>query len=140
MATIGNYNLPDDLHYHKEHFWVKKDGNVGIVGLDDFGSKLAGEISFIELPMEDDQVGANDQVGSLETGKWLGKIYSPVSGTVIAVNEEVVDDPTIINKDCYNAGWLFKVELSNADELNSLTTGAAIMPWLENEIATRGKK
>ena len=116
MPKIGDYNLPDDLYYHKEHFWVKKDGNVAIVGIDEFGTKLAGEISFIELPMEDDEVSQNDQVGSLETGKWLGKIYSPVSGTVNAVNEDAVDDPSAINKDPYS-NWLFKVEMKDAGEL-----------------------
>ncbi|HPV86867.1 MAG TPA: glycine cleavage system protein GcvH [Caldisericia bacterium] len=139
MPKIGDYNLPDDLYYHKEHFWVKKDGNVAIIGIDEFGTKLAGEISFIELPMEDDEVSQNDQVGSLETGKWLGKIYSPVSGTVIAVNEDAVDDPSAINKDPYN-NWLFKVEMKDAGELGKLYGGDKIAPWLENEIATRGKK
>ncbi|NLI39621.1 MAG: glycine cleavage system protein GcvH [Caldisericales bacterium] len=139
MPKIGDYNLPDDLYYHKEHFWVKKDGNVAIVGIDEFGTKLAGEISFIELPMEDDEVSQNDQVGSLETGKWLGKIYSPVSGTVIAVNEDAVDDPSIINKDPYN-NWLFKIEMGDAGELEKLFFGDKVTPWLENEIATRGKK
>jgi len=140
MAQIGEYNLPDDLYYHKEHFWVKKDGNVAIVGIDEFGTKLAGEISFIELPMEDDEVGAGDQVGSLETGKWLGKVYSPVSGKIIAINEEATDDPTIINKDPYNSGWLFKIEMANESDLGNLTTGTAIAPWLQKEIETRGKK
>ncbi len=139
MAKIGDYNLPDDLFYHKEHFWVKRDGNVAVVGIDEFGTKMAGEISFIELPMEDDEVKAGDQVGSLETGKWLGKVYSPVSGAVIAVNEEAADDPSAINKDPYNT-WLFKVDMSNPDDLNGLITGPAITPWLQNEITTRGKK
>lgn len=139
MAKIADYNLPDDLFYHKEHFWVKRDGNVAIVGIDEFGTKMAGEISFIELPIEDDEVKAGDQVGSLETGKWLGKVYSPVSGTVIAVNEEAGDDPSAINKDPYNV-WLFKVNMSNPNDLNNLIAGTAIAPWLENEIATRGKK
>ena len=69
MAKVGDYNLPDDLYYHKEHFWAKIDGDVATIGIDEFGTKLAGEISFIELPMEDDEVDAGGQCGSLETGK-----------------------------------------------------------------------
>lgn len=139
MAKVGDYNLPDDLYYHKEHFWAKIDGDVATIGMDEFGTKLAGEISFIELPMEDDEVDAGGQCGSLETGKWLGKIYSPVAGTVTAVNEAAVDDPVIINKDPY-ANWMFKVKMSNKGDLDALKTGAAIVPWLESEVATRGKK
>ncbi|MCK5743322.1 MAG: glycine cleavage system protein GcvH [Caldisericia bacterium] len=138
MPEIGDYNLPEDLYYHKEHFWVKVDGNTAIIGMDDFGTKLAGEISFIELPMEDDEVGFDEQVGSLETGKWLGKIYSPVSGTVSALNEDIEDDPAIVNESPYE-NWLFKVEMGDKSELEKLITGAAIAPWLEKEIEERGK-
>ncbi|HOO96139.1 MAG TPA: glycine cleavage system protein GcvH [Caldisericia bacterium] len=139
MPQIGDYNLPDDLFYHREHYWVKKEGNIATIGIDDFGTKLAGEISFIELPMEDDEVEFDEQVGSLETGKWLGKVYSPVSGTVVEVNEDATDDPIIINNDPYGKGWLFKIEMSNEADLEKLVTGDAITPWLEKEIETRGK-
>ena len=137
MPTIGEYTLPDDLYYHGEHFWAKVEGNTAVIGMDEFGTKLAGDISFIELPREDDEVGFNEQVGSLETGKWLGKIYSPLSGTVTEVNEDIDDDPAIVNEAPYD-NWLFKVEMSDASELEKLIHGDAIGPWLEKEIEERG--
>jgi len=137
MATIGEYTLPDDLYYHGEHFWAKPEGTVALIGMDEFGTKMAGEISFVELPMEDDEVGFNEQVGSLETGKWLGKIYSPVSGIVTEVNEDVEDDPSIVNASPYES-WMFKVEMSDPSELDNLIHGDAVGPWLQNEIDERG--
>ncbi|MCD6382059.1 MAG: glycine cleavage system protein H, partial [Candidatus Hydrothermae bacterium] len=92
--------------------------------------------SFIELPMEGDEVSKDEVVGSFETGKWLGKIYAPVSGTVTKVNEELEDDPSIVNKDPYGEGWLFEIEMSNPDELKELMKGDSdeVVEWLKKEI------
>ncbi|HDM90898.1 MAG TPA: glycine cleavage system protein GcvH [candidate division WOR-3 bacterium] len=128
--------MPEDLYYHKEHMWVRVEDGKAIVGLTDFNQKAAGELSFIELPMEGDEVSKDEVVGSFETGKWLGKIYAPVSGTVTKVNEELEDDPSIVNKDPYGEGWLFEIEMSNPDELKELMKGDSdeVVEWLKKEI------
>lgn len=135
MAKVKEYDLPDDLYYHREHMWLRAEGDVATVGLDDFAQKLAGEIQFVELPDADDEVGANEVVGTVETGKWVGKLYSPVSGAIVEVNEGVGDDPSLINSDPYGAGWLFKLRMSDAGELAALLQGAAAVTWLEGEVA-----
>ncbi len=136
MREIEGYLMPEDLYYHKEHMWVRVEDGKAIVGLTDFNQKAAGELSFIELPMEGDEVSKDEVVGSFETGKWLGKIYAPVSGTVTKVNEELEDDPSIVNKDPYGEGWLFEIEMSNPDELKELMKGDSdeVVEWLKKEI------
>ncbi len=135
MAVVKTYDLPDDLYYHKEHMWLRAEGDEAVVGLSDFAQKLAGEIQFVELPDEDEDVSADDVVGTVETGKWVGKLYAPVSGTVSAVNEAVDDEPSLINSDPYGEGWLFKIAMSDRAELEGLMQDEAAVKWLEEEIA-----
>ncbi|RKZ26393.1 glycine cleavage system protein GcvH [bacterium] len=134
MADVQGYSLPDDLYYHKEHMWVRVEGNKAVVGMDDFSQKLAGELSYVELPGEGDEVSQDEVVGTYETGKWMGKLYAPVSGTVVKINTEVEDEPSLVNEDPYGKGWLFEIELSNPDEVNNLMRGEAAVKWLEEEI------
>ncbi|MCD6131292.1 MAG: glycine cleavage system protein H, partial [Candidatus Hydrothermae bacterium] len=79
-------------------------------------------------------------IGSFETGKWLGKIYAPVSGTITKINEELEDDPAIINEDPYGKGWLFEIEMSTPGEVNELLYGDAAVEWQKKEIEKHGKK
>jgi len=140
MAEYEGYLIPDDLYFHKEHMWVKVDGDTAIVGMDDFSQKLAGELSFIELPMEGDEVSKDEAVGSYETGKWMGKIFAPVSGEIVEVNEELEDDPSIVNQDPYGKGWMFKIKMSDPSEVDSLMKGDSVIPWLKEEIEKNVKK
>lgn len=132
--NVQGYDMPDDLYYHKEHVWVRVKGNKATVGFNDFTQKMAGEISYVETPFEDDEVAQDDEVGTLETGKWVGKMFAPVSGKVTAVNEELMDDPTLINEDPYGKGWLFEIEMSNPEELENLMKIEDASEWLKSEI------
>ncbi len=141
MAKVENYDMPEELYYHKEHTWVKVEGDIVKVGLNDFSQKLAGEISYIEMPEEGDQVNQDGVMGSIETGKWLGKIYAPVSGEVIKINEDVEDEPTLINNDPYGKGWIFDMRMSDSAELSNLMKGEKAIKWLKGEIAKhQGRK
>ena len=140
MAKLGEYDVPDELYYHKEHMWVRVEGDEAVVGLNDFSQKLAGEISYMEMPEEGDEVKQDEAVGSYETGKWLGKLYAPVSGEITAMNEEVEDEPTLVNKDPYGEGWLFKIKMSDSSQVKSLMQGEDALKWLREEIAKHPKK
>lgn len=140
MAKIREYDLPDDLAYHEQHMWVRVDGDVATVGVTDFTAKAAGEITFIELPAEGDAFEAGDLAGSLETGKWMGKIYAPVGGEVTEANEAAADDPSGINADPYGKGWLFRIRMSDPSQVDGLMKGAAAAAWLETEIDKHFKK
>lgn len=136
---VGGYLLPDDLWYHKEHFWVRMEGDVATVGVTDFFQKLAGEISYLELPSEGDEYSQDDVIGTVETGKWVGKIYSPLSGEITEVNSQVIDNPSLANLDPYGEGWLFKLKVSDPSELDNLFKGDAALKWMEEEIRKKAK-
>ncbi len=132
---VEGYNMPDDLYYHKEFMWCRVDGNTARVGLIDFAQKMSGDISFVEMPFEGDTVSQNEEVGTIETGKWVGKIFAPVSGTIKSNNEKLLDDPTIINRDPYGEGWIFEIDMSDPSELDNLMRIDEAVEWLKGEIA-----
>lgn len=132
---IDEYDMPDDLYYHSDHSWAKKEGEQVVVGLNDFAQKLAGTIKRVVTLEEDDEVSQGKPCGTISSGKWTGKFYSPISGEIVEINEEIEDEPKIINTDPYGKGWLFKVEPEDIDELNNLLQGDAMVKWLKAEIA-----
>lgn len=139
MSEIEGYSMPDELYYHKEHMWVRKEGDVIRIGLNDFSQKLAGELSFIELPETESEAEADEVIGSYETGKWMGKIYSPVAGEVVEVNEELEDDPTLVNSDPYGAGWIFTMKPADPAAVDALMQGDSAAEWLKGEIEKHAK-
>ncbi len=141
MAEIEGYNMPDELHYHKDHAWarVEDDGNV-TVGMNDMFQQNSGDIVYLDMPMEGDDVEQDETIGKVQSSKWIGKLISPVAGEVVELNEEVESDSAVINKDPYGEGWILKIKPSNLDEdLGSLMKGEAVEPWLKGEIE-RAKK
>ncbi len=132
---IEGYSLPDGLYYHKEHFWAKVDGNKVIVGTTDFAQKLAGQIVYVELPTAGKTVEQGKPCGSMESGKWVGRIYAPVSGKVQSVNQDLEDSPELVNESPYEKGWMFKVEASNLEaDLKNLMKGASVEGFIKAEI------
>ncbi len=110
-----------NLLYSKEHEWVLQlEGNQVRIGISDYAQKQLGDIVFVETPQVDDEISANDSVGTIESVKAVSEIYTPVSGTVVSVNEELEDAPETINEHPFEAGWLIEVEMSNPEELESL--------------------
>jgi glycine cleavage system H protein len=136
MTKIEGYDMPDDLYYHKDHAWVKKeaDGTV-LVGMNDFYQKSAGDTTYVDLPFEGDEVEQGETCGKIQSAKWVGKFVSPVSGEIVSVNEDLEDDSTLINKDPYGKGWIMKVKPTNLEEeLGSLTHGDDVESWVKKEI------
>lgn len=132
---LEGYQLPDDLYYHKEHFWAKVEGNTVTVGTTDFAQKLAGQIVFVELPSVGKAVEQGKPCGSMESGKWVGRIYAPISGKVEASNQDLEDSPEFINESPYEKGWMFKISASNLQEdLKNLMKGTAVEPFIKSEI------
>ena len=142
MVEIEGYKLPEDLYYTKDHTWarVEDDGTV-TAGMDAYGAKAAGNIEFIDLPMEDDEFETGEAFGSIESAKWVGGLLMPVGGSVIAVNESIEDDLGLLAEDPYGEGWLIKIKANNLkDDLKTLIHADDVGPWLKKEIATRNKK
>ncbi|MGO4886610.1 glycine cleavage system protein GcvH [Anaerobacillus sp. MEB173] len=110
-----------NLRYSKEHEWVLQlEGNRVRIGITDYAQNSLGDIVFVENPEVDDEVTANESMGTIESVKAVSELFSPVSGTVVSVNEDLEDAPETINEQPYDAGWLIEVELSNPEELAAL--------------------
>jgi glycine cleavage system H protein len=139
MAEVGGYLLPNELYYHKEHMWARVEGEEVTVGVTDFYQQLAGEISYLELPSVGDEMGQDDVIGPVETGKWVGKAYAPLSGTVMEVNQALEDESTLPNSDPYGQGWLMKIKASDLSEIANLHYGQAAVFWQEEEIRKHPK-
>ncbi|MBD3388005.1 MAG: glycine cleavage system protein GcvH [Candidatus Altiarchaeales archaeon] len=139
MVDVEGYDLPEELYYHREHYWAKVEGNKCKVGATDFTQKLAGEISYVMMPFEGDEVKQDDKVGTIETKKWVGDLYAPVSGSITAVNQDLYDDPSKINSDPYGEGWIFEVEMSDPGEVDNLMKGDAAVEWQKAEVQKHAK-
>ena len=125
--------VPRDLRYATSHEWVRVKGNIATVGISDFAQHQLSELTFVELPAVGDDVTASDEVGVVESVKAASDIYSPVSGTITEINSEVMDHPELVNSDPYGAGWLFKIQLKNPDEVKDLLDGDAYEEQLPEE-------
>ena len=120
MATIENFEFPDDLYYTKEHVWAKVDGNVVTIGLTQFGQDVAGDILFVEAPAVGREITLDEAFMSMESGKWVGRVKAPISGKVLESNSELEWESDLVNSDPYGTGWLTKLEASNLKELDGL--------------------
>ena len=118
-------SIPKDLRYTQEHEWVKVEGNKVRVGITDFAQHELGDIVFVELPEVGDTVTLNEPFGSVESVKTVSELYSPVSGTVVEVNEALADSPEFVNESPYENAWMIVVELSNEAEVEALLTAEA---------------
>jgi len=117
-------NIPDDLHYSKDHEWVRVDGNVAIVGITDYAQDSLGDVVYVELPKVGDDFAANESFGSVESVKAVSEVFSPVSGEIVGINEALADTPEKVNQDPYGDGWMIRVQMSNAGEVDSMLTAA----------------
>ena len=122
----------EGLYYSESHEWVKVDGNVAIVGITDFAQHAMGDLSYVDMPEVDDEVNAGDEFGAVESVKAASDLFSPVSGTVVEINEELEDAPELLNQDAF-ANWIMKVEMSDPSELESLMDAAAYEAMCANE-------
>jgi glycine cleavage system H protein len=114
--------VPKDLRYTEEHEWVhlSDDGQEAIVGITDHAQKELGDIVYVELPQEGEQLTSMEVFGSIEAVKTVADLYAPMSGEVIEVNHQLTDEPTLINSSPYEDGWMIKLRVANAKELDSL--------------------
>ncbi len=118
-------SIPKDLRYTQEHEWVKIEGNKVRVGITDFAQHELGDIVFVELPEAGDTVTFNEPFGSVESVKTVSELYSPVSGTVVEVNEELSDNPEFVNESPYENAWMVVIELSDESEVEQLLSAEA---------------
>ncbi len=112
--------IPKNLKYTDEHEWVFVEDNIATIGITDYAQGELGDIVFVELPAVDDEVQQMDAFGTIEAVKAVSDIFSPLSGKVVEINEQLQDQPELINQSPYDDGWMIKIEFSNKSELDSL--------------------
>ncbi len=127
-------DLPNNLLYNKDYSWIKIEDDIATLGIVKPASDKIEEFVFVKLPDKGQEIKAGDTYVSLEAVKWTGHLSSPLSGEIIEVNEEIFDEPSIINEDPYNKGWIAKLKLNNPEEKKSLLKPEQIIDWLENEL------
>jgi glycine cleavage system H protein len=123
---------PTNYRYTREHEWIELDGNIGAIGITDYAQNSLGDIVYVDAPKVGDAVTANATFGSVESVKAVSDLYSPVSGTVTAVNEELKTAPDKINENPHGT-WIIKVELANIAEFNALLDAAAYEAFISEE-------
>ncbi|WP_303636451.1 glycine cleavage system protein GcvH [Stenotrophomonas tuberculopleuritidis] len=126
--------IPGDLKFLKSHEWARVEGNGRVtVGISDHAQGLLGDLVYVELPEVGAEAKAGEQIAVVESVKAASDVYSPISGTIVEVNSALSDKPETINEDAYGEGWMFVVELTNAEELNELLDPDAYAEALEND-------
>jgi glycine cleavage system H protein len=132
---MHGYKMPEELYYEENHFWVKEEGDLLVMGMDDFAQVMAGEIVYVQLPDDGKEIKKGKKFAKIESGKWLGKVFAPVNGEIAGVNEELETNPGLINDDCYGKGWMYKIRPTDKAEMQSLIHGKeAIEKWLVADI------
>ena len=118
-------NIPDNLKYTKDHEWLKIEGDEAYIGITDFAQGELGDIVFVEIETEGEQLAKEEVFGTIEAVKTVSDLYMPISGEVLEVNSKLEDTPEIINQDPYGDGWLIKIKIENASEVEALLDAAA---------------
>lgn len=122
----------EGLYYSESHEYVRVEGDYGFIGITDFAQKALGNVVYVDMPDVDDEVSAGEEFGAVESVKAASDLISPVSGTVVEVNEALEDAPELVNQAAYD-NWIIKVELTDKDELESLMNAAAYTDYCEKQ-------
>ena len=126
---------PEDNRYAKSHEYVHVEGDIGTIGITDYAQKELGDVVFVELPQVGSELEAGDELGSIESVKAVSELFVPVTGTVVEVNEALADNPALVNTDPWGDGWMIRIRLSDATEVDELMTAEEYDEYLEKEAA-----
>ena len=132
MNTDTDLNT-STLRYTKDHEWVRMENDIAVVGITSHAVDELGEVVFVELPNVDDDINQADEFGSIESVKTVSSLYSPISGSISEINNDIVDNPGTINESPYKDGWLIKVKVSNPSEINDLMSEEDYKAYLETD-------
>jgi len=125
--------IPETLFYTQEHEWVKIEGQTATIGITDHAQSQLGEITFVELPGAGQAIKADGILGTVESAKAASDIFSPLSGKIIEVNSVLETEPELMNKDCYNAGWLCKLQVTDSDSTKGLMNARQYGEYLNQD-------
>ncbi|MGF1939092.1 MAG: glycine cleavage system protein GcvH [Nostoc sp. ChiQUE02] len=120
ILQLAFANIPNNLKYTKDHEWVRVEGNIATIGVTDFAQRQLGDVVFVQFPKVGEVFDQNDELGTIESVKAVAEFYTPLKGEIVEVNQEVSDDPELVNTDPYGDAWLVKIKFSDSSALNAL--------------------
>ena len=126
-------DFPDELKYTEEHEWILVEDDIVTIGITDFAQDQLGDVVFVELPDVGDQLDAGKPLGVVESVKAVSDVYSPVTGEVVEVNNDLPDEPEMLNTSPYDDGWMIKVKLADPSELDDLMDAASYQDFIEED-------
>lgn len=126
-------DFPKELKYHKEHTWVKIDGNRALIGITEHAQEELGDIVYIELPERGADTEQDESFGTVESAKAISELFAPVSGRVVDINEDLADQPELVNDDPYDSGWMIEIEMGDDSELDNLLSADEYKKYIEEE-------
>lgn len=138
-VPAGTGSIPEGLYYDQKDLWVKLVGGLAVIGMTDYGQKNTGDILYLELLEQGTSLCRGDQCGSIESGKWVGVLNSPLSGIIVEKNRAVELNPRQVNADAYGAGWIYRLAPVNLQELDSLMNARAYGDWIELQESREGE-
>jgi glycine cleavage system H protein len=113
-------NVPEDLHYSKDHEWVRVEGDQAIIGITDYAQNSLGDVVYVELPKAGDKFAASEPFGSVESVKAVSEVFTPIAGNITSINESLADEPEKVNSDPYGGGWMIRLKMDKPGEVDSL--------------------
>ncbi|MEA4926604.1 MAG: glycine cleavage system protein GcvH [Syntrophomonadaceae bacterium] len=135
-----NYVIPENLLYDTNDFWIKIIGEEAVVGMTDYGQSNTGDILYLELFPAGEAFRQGEKFGSIESGKWVGNLTAPLSGTILDSNQEVELNPRKVNADAYGEGWIYKIKISNPEEVAALMPYQRYARWVAEQIENEEEK
>ena len=126
-------NFPENLRYTKDHEWVSLNGNIATIGITDFAQDQLGDVVHVDLPRVGENFSAHAHFGEIESVKTFSELFTPVSGEVLEINEALADAPELINSEPYGGGWMIKIKLANASEVDALLNASEYEDFVESQ-------
>lgn len=140
MVKVDEFDFPDDLRYfgsETDSLWLKNEGGKIRLGITELGAFAAGKIKFIRLRPAGKDVKSGRSIGTLESGKWTGAVKAPVGGVISEINEDLKDNPALLNDDPYGKGWIAVIDPEDISEFNALVGGDGLEAWAKSEVAAK---
>lgn len=128
---MREYKILDELYYTKEHIWVKIENDVATIGITDYAQSQLGDVVFIELPEVEREVESGEVIATVESIKAVSEIYAPLTGKIISINEDLANEPSILNSDPYGDGWICDIQIKDLTEIEDLMTADDYRAYLE---------
>jgi glycine cleavage system H protein len=126
-------NIPDGLHYSKDHEWLRVEGETGTVGITDHAQNSLGDVVYVELPKVGDTFGGHESFGSVESVKAVSELFLPVGGEIVEVNESLQDEPEKVNTDPYGDGWMVRVRISDPHQIDGLLSAKEYEDFVQTD-------